>query len=364
MVVASADSDFAGILSRSVAWLQLLRSSRSCPRGCQLVTAEEFEAEHGFPASAHAAFLALTGLDLTNPFTVDCCRQHGPPLHPIACAHLHTNDSECAAITAFSTGCAGKREAGICGIGIGERAAGKLVSRYHTIGAILGAAERGELAGWGANVRRAFSGSNMASTAEILQRNAAAVGICQDTSVLEPALAAAVQATITGSARQAQRPAADAGSDHKSTCGAAIPAEIAADERARQLAWMHPDAALRWRLVQPHAQALGAQLAAAGIPHAVQHALRNGCIIDLAVFGHTGALGSEGAAITAVMLRTAADMLPSCVGSAAEANLKTRLTARALQHRRLLAGMCNVVIDVDCTGVPDPSNIVATYLQQ
>lgn len=93
MIVASADSDFAGVLSSSVAWLQLLRPSRSCPSGCQLVTAEEFEAEHGFSASAHAAFLAMTGLDLKNPFTtVDCCRQHGPPLHPIACAHLHTNE--------------------------------------------------------------------------------------------------------------------------------------------------------------------------------------------------------------------------------------------------------------------------------
>ena len=265
---------------------------------------------------------------------------------------------------AFRTG---KREAGIGGIGIGERAAGKLVSRYLTIGAILGAAERGELAGWGINVRRAFSGSNLASTVETLQRNCAAVGICQDTSILEPTLAAAVQAAVRsgcGTIRQADRIAADAGSNQESTCGAAIPAEIAADERARQLAWMHPDAAVRWRLVRPHAQALGAQLAAAGIPHAVQHSLRNGCTIDVAVFDRTEAVGPEGATATAVMLRTAADVLPGSGDSAGQASLKTQLTARALQHRRLLAGTCNVVMDVDCTGVPDLSNIVATYLRQ
>jgi hypothetical protein len=265
----------------------------------------------------------------------------------------------------------GKREAGICGIGIGERAAGKLVSRYHTIGAVLEAAARGELAGWGANVRRAFSGSNMASTAEILQRNAAAVGICQDTSILEPALAVAVQAAVRNSQRfvqQAHRPAADVSSERQPTCGAA-PAVQAEVERARQLAWMHPDAALRWQFVQPHAQALGIKLSAAGIRHAVQHSLRNGCTIDVALCDRTEALGSEAvgpecATVTAVMLRTAADVLPGSNGSANAASLKTRLTARALQHRRLLAGMCNAVMDVDCTGVPDLSNVVETYLQQ
>jgi hypothetical protein len=220
-------------------------------------------------------------------------------------------------------------------------------------------------------VRRAFSGSNLASTVETLQRNSAAVGICRDTSILQPTLAAAVQAAIRsgcGAIRQADRVAADVGSDQESTCDAAVPAEIAADERARQLAWMHPDAVLRWRLVQPRAQALGAQLAAAGIPHAVQHSLRNGCIIDIAVFDRTAgtgeALGSEGATVTAVMLRPAADVLPRSGGSADAASLKTRLTARALQHRRLLAGMCNAVMDVDCTGDADMSNVVATLLQQ
>lgn len=280
--------------------------------------------------------------------------------------------SECAAITAFSTGYAGKREAGIGGIGIGERTAGKLVRRYHTIGAILGAAERGELAGWGANVRRAFSGSNMASTAEILQRNAAAAGICQDMSILEPTLAAAMQAAVRsgcGATQQAHRPAAGVCSEQEPTSGVASLAVQAAHERARQLAWMHPDAALRWQLVQPHAQALGTQLSAAGIRHAVQHSLRNGCTIDVVLFDRTEALGSEalgsdGATVTAVMLRTAADVLPGSGDAADAASLKTRLTARALQHRRLLAGMCNAVMDVDCTGVPDLSNVVETYLQQ
>lgn len=70
VIVASADSDFAGVLSNSVAWLQLQRPSRSCPSGCQLVTAEVFEAGHGFPAFAHAAFLALTGLNLISVFSL------------------------------------------------------------------------------------------------------------------------------------------------------------------------------------------------------------------------------------------------------------------------------------------------------
>lgn len=263
----------------------------------------------------------------------------------------------------------GKPEASVRGIGIGLRAAGKLVSRYRTISAVLKAAERGELAGWGVNVRRAFSDSNVAGTAERLRRNAAAVSICQDAGILEPASAAAVQAAVSnsrGTARKPQQLAADVVSSPNPTYGAASSVYHAEHERARQLAWMHPDAAQRWRLVELHARALGAQLAAADIPHAVQHALPNGCTIDVAVFDRNETRGSEDATTTAIMLRTAADMLPSCGEPAVAADMKARLIGRALQHRKRLAGFCKAVIDVDCSGGSglDLANVITTVLQQ
>ena len=369
VIVASADSDFAGVLSSSVAWLQLLPPSRRCPVGCQLVTAGDFEAVHGFPASAHAAFLTLTGLHLTNdPMesglpAFQLSLGLVPTPNTIGCSHLgshvcfgwqlHVRFSE-----PFATG---KPEAGVAGIGIGEKAAGKLVSRYRTISAVLEAAERGDLAGWGVSVRRAFSSSNMAGTAEHLRRNAAAVSICQDTSILEPTLAAAVQAAVSNSSGTARQVATNVVSSPDRTCGAASSGDHAEHERARQLAWMHPDAALRWRLVEPHARGLGAQLAAAGAPHAVQHALRNGCTIDVAVFDRTQI---HDAPTTAVMLWTAADMLPSCNKPAVAANVKARLIARALQHRKRLASFCKAVVDVDCTGGSNLLNVIRTVLQQ
>jgi hypothetical protein len=275
--------------------------------------------------------------------------------------------SECAPINQpYLTRSTGKPEAGIRSVGIGDRASGKLVSRYGTIRAILEAAERGELAGWGINVRLAFSSSNLANTAEQLRRNAGAVSICQDTGIVDPMLTAAVQAAIRTSWRpmhQAHQSSAGASDRQAPGDGIASSVQHAERERARQLAWMHPDAALRWRLVQPHAQALEFRLAAAGILHSVQHALQNGCTIDIAVFDRTDAVDSECAAITAIMLRTAADLLPTRTAFQGPANLKMQLSNRALQHRKLLSSCCKAVVDVDCTAFLDLSSVIASVLQ-
>lgn len=267
----------------------------------------------------------------------------------------------------------GKPEAGIRSLGIGTTAARKLAGRYPTVCAILAAAERGELAGWGTNVQRVFSTAALAATAEQLRRNAAAVSICRDPSILEPALSAAMQAAVkttceTGP-QQLQAPGRPVGgpaADSDPVAVAATGGDGCERERARQLAWSYPDARLRWQHVQPHAKALDAQLAAAGVPHAVQHALPNGCTVDIAVFsssnGNVTADVIAGAEPTAVLLRTACDLVPSRA-DAMPLQLKARLTGRALRHRKLLTRFGWAVLDVDCTEDVDMSSVVDSLLQ-
>lgn len=376
--MASADADFAAVLSGTVAWLQLMpRASPACPTACRLVTAADYQASRGFPASSRSAFLALTG---AVQLPVICAlRAVRCPciLHIIASdSLLHPNcpgsHSPCNRFKVHPILRTGKPEAGVRSLGVGTTAARKLACKYHTVGAILEAAKRNEFAGWGANVQRVLSVSSLATTAKQLQSNAAAVSICRDPGILRPELAAVLQAAVEEASRietAKPLPPDPVSSPATRDCMAAAAAAAAAarngsfsqTERARRLAWSSPDARLRWWHVRPHAEALGAQLAAAGIQHAVQHALPNGCTLDVAVFRschdatETGT-GRSSATPTAVMLRTACDMSPGRANDA-PLQLKARLTGRALQHRNLLMRLGWAVLDVDCTGTVDMSSI-------
>lgn len=239
---------------------------------------------------------------------------------------------------------AGKPEAGIAGLGVGGGAAKKLLRRHGSAAGVMEAAAQGELDGWGANVRRAFGGTALPATAERLRRNLAATSICCDAGALKPQLAARLAA---GQPAEAQ----------------AAPSSESEAERARRLAWARPDNRVRWRQVQPHAVALAARLAAAGITHAVQHALPNGCIVDVAVFGSPAAaaaapaVGGSGTAQraapskpTAVMLRAACDLVDQAAvpQSATAAQLKGLLHGRARHHSRLLRQSGWSVLDCSC----------------
>lgn len=249
------------------------------------------------------------------------------------------------------------------GIGVGSSAAKKLVRRYHTVSGIVAAAECGELAGWGPNVRRQFGSAALPATKEQLFRNLAAVSICRDPSILTPELAAAVADAIRGTSMAAQHTASASDDDTRrrsSIAAAEAPARLSVSqeaERARRLAWSHPDNALRWQHIAPHAAALSALLTAAGIAHAVQHALPNGCTVDVAVPGGCVRDVGESSPPTAIMLRTACDLVADS-DDGAPGQLLSRLSGRARHHRKLLTRFGWVVLDCDCTGQVEMSGIV------
>ncbi len=264
---------------------------------------------------------------------------------------------------------AGKPEAGIAGLGVGGGAAKKLLRRHGSAVGVMEAAARGELDGWGANVRRTFGGAALPATAERLRRNLAATSICCDAGVLEPQLAALLERAIERCSAVARENHAPPSGRHTSAAAGqpaeaqAAPSSESEAERARRLAWARPDSRVRWRQVQPHAAALAARLAAAGITHAVQHALPNGCIVDVAVFGSPAAAAAATAAggsgtaqraapskPTAVMLRAACDLVGQAAvpQSATAAQLKGLLHGRARHHSSLLRQSGWSVLDCSC----------------
>lgn len=379
MVVASGDSDMQQLLSPRVSWLHLAQApSLQHPLGLELVTAEAFERQHGFPPAAYPEWLAFVGGRSggwgKESWCQQRCRKGGPALQ----AELPDSPTNPATTMAlrWMLPLAGKRDASIGGAGTGATTAAKLLRRYGSIAGIEAAAERGELAGWSAAAQRLFGGAGNEGAALrqrlhrsrrlfTINRSPEVLGeqACQD--ILSRAAAAAAARGRAGAPAAAGGPAA-AGSatagraqSSSSSAGCEPPSTAAssADSAVAELAWQHPLHASRWRHNHQHVGRLAAELQRQGAVVEPRAVTRAGLPVDLLVQTGRAALGGSGDGPVAVLLAAPCDfqqagragfeelataaaavgVWPDLAGAAGQSGaLARRLTGAVQQHVRLL----------------------------
>ncbi|KAI8469314.1 MAG: hypothetical protein J3K34DRAFT_522297 [Monoraphidium minutum] len=221
VVLVSSDSDMQQLMCPHTFWLELEEApSKARPSALRLHSAAEFAAGHGYAPSRHAAFLSL----------------------------------------------AGKKAAGVAGLGVGERPARRLVQRYPDLGAILAAADAGELAAFcGAPVQALLRGADARAAAA---RNLRVLTLVADAQRVPPE-AEAAQAQQAQQQQQPPQPQP------------ALPDLVA----------LHPSVAARWSAAAPHLAAAAAALAALRLPHVARWVSPEGLPLDLVVRAYDPASG-------------------------------------------------------------------------